>query len=155
MIATKQNQHRHSTEGFVVGMALTVILFVFAGVVLFGCAPGQVKPGCEGSWANDANLDLALNAGAIGLSEYLLQNPEHRADARKAIKAAMVVLKQDVVTLDVLVSALQKGISSKEVRARLGYIAILGTGRQSGVSLNACEREYLTGYFQRLLLMVG
>jgi len=90
-------------------MALTVILAVFCGFVLLGCAPGQVKPGCENSWANDANLDLAMNVGAIGLSEYLLQNPEHRQDARKAIKAAMVVLKQDVVTLDVIVSALQKG----------------------------------------------
>jgi len=151
----RQSFRGYSTEGFLVGMALTVILAVFCGFVLLGCAPGQVKPGCENSWANDANLDLAMNVGAIGLSEYLLQNPEHRQDARKAIKAAMVVLKQDVVTLDVIVSALQKGISSREVRARLGYIAILGTGRQSGVPLNVCEKEYLTGYFQRLLIMVG
>lgn len=135
--------------------AVTMALFFVGGLSLTGCAPVQVKSGCEDSWANNTSVDLAMNAGAIGLSEYLVKNPEHRADAKKAIKAALVVLKQDAITLDVLVSALQKGISSREVRARLGYVSILGTGRQSGVALNTCEKEYLAGYFQRLLLMVG
>ena len=136
--------------------SVTLVLMFVGGLFLFpACAPVQVKPGCEDSWAADANLDLAMNVGAIGLSEYLIQNPGDRPDARKAIKAAVVVLKQDVITLDVLVSALQKGISSREVRARLGYISILGTGRPSGLALSACDKEYLTGYFQRLLLMVG
>lgn len=134
--------------------AVTMAILFIGSLSLTGCAPVQVKPGCEDSWATDSNLDLAMNAGAIGLSEYLVKNPEHRADAKKAIKAALVVIKQDAITLDVLVSALQKGISSREVRARLGYVSILGTGRQSGIALNACEKDYLIGYFQRLLLMV-
>ncbi len=135
--------------------AITMVLMFIGSLSLTGCAPVQVKPGCENSWANNTSVDLAMNAGAIGLSEYLVKNPEHRSDAKKAIKAALVVIKQDAITLDVLVSALQKGISSREVRARLGYVSILGTGRQSGVALNTCEKEYLIGYFQRLLLIVG
>lgn len=149
--------HTKLMEWFYGIMAGIVIIAIFVGFLFLpsGCSTVQVNPGCEDSWADDVDIGLAMNVGAIGLSEYLIQNPDHRQDAKNAIKAALIVLSQDVVTLDVVVSALQKGISSKEVRSRLGYIAILGTVRQSGVVLNACEREYLASYFQRLLLMVG
>lgn len=151
----RDDRHARLTEWFFWGMAGTVMVSIFSGFLfLTGCSPFQVKPGCENSWANDSKVDLAMNVGAIGLSEYLLQHPEHRPEAKKAIKAALLVLKQDVITLDVLVTALQKGISSRDVRARLGYVSILGTGRQEGVALNLCEKEYLVGYFQRLLMMV-
>ena len=133
----------------------TMALIFMWGLLFFsGCAPVQVKPGCENSMQSQPGIDIAMAAGAIGLSEYLLQNPEDKSDARKAVKAAIVVLEQDVVTMDLLVSALQKGISSREVRARLGYIAIFGRGRTAGSALDSCDREYLLGYFRGLRGMI-
>lgn len=151
-------QHKKAciAERVIGAMAAVTIVLAFMGVLtLPGCSPVQVKPGCEDSWAADSKVDLAMGLGSVGLSEYLLDHPGDRSEAKKAIKAVLIVLKQEVVTMDTVVSALQKGISSRNVRAKLGYVAIFGTGRQSGVALNTCEKEYLIGYFQRLLLVVG
>ena len=144
---------REWVVGMVAGIAL-IALFAGSLFLLPGCVPVQVKPGCENSMQSQPGIDIAMAAGAIGLSEYLLQNPEDKSDARKAVKAAIVVLEQDVVTMDLLVSALQKGISSREVRSRLGYVAIFGRGRTAGTALDSCDREYLSAHFQELRGMI-
>jgi len=133
----------------------TMALIFMWGLLFFsGCAPVQVKPGCENSMQSQPGIDIAMAAGVIGLSEYLLRNPDDRLDARKAVQAAIIVLEQEVVTMDLLVSALQKGISSREVRARLGYVAIFGRGRTSGTALDSCDRKYLLAHFQELRGMI-
>lgn len=150
-------QHKNAcwVERMIGGMAAaTMVLMFVGGLLLVGCAPVQIAPECQDSMQAQPGVDVAMTAGAIGLSEYLIEHPEDRSDAKKAVRAAIVVLKQEVVTLDVLVSALQKGISSAKVRQRLGYVAVLGVGRQSGVALNQCDREYLAGYFKRLEGMI-
>lgn len=134
------------------------IVAIVACVMLISSCAGvpTVKPGCENAVLyNNQMAMIAMDAGQIGLMEYLLAKPENKPAVHQAISGVLPLLDDDKLTMADLVNAVRSAMDNHPaIQSRLSYLLILDRySGGAGLPMNDCDREYLRSYFGALAAM--